>query len=232
MALDTHDLKAIVVLFPYEAVHGKWGLIAAEKLARKWPKTWEYLTRCREVLARRERGTFEGGGWHGYVYPKNLARMSAVKILTPSLARKSEFCLDESGDFFFVGSGGGGGGGYGITLPPGISSHYVLALLNSALLDWFVKQITTPFHSGWYAYNKQYIEQVPIKIPANAQEQRLADQIAERVPLIIQTKRQLQESPGGDRAQERMQREIEAHQQRIDALVRQLYRIDEEDSER
>ena len=84
------DVTAQVVLFPYETVSGKWALIAAEKLARKWPKTWEYLTRCREVLARRERGTFEGGGWHGYVYPKNLARMNAVKILTPSLGRKSE----------------------------------------------------------------------------------------------------------------------------------------------
>ena len=32
------DATAQVVLFPYEAVSGKWGLIAAEKLARKWPK--------------------------------------------------------------------------------------------------------------------------------------------------------------------------------------------------
>ena len=123
--------------------------------------------------------------------------------------------------------GGGGGGGYGITLPSDISYGYVLALLNSGLLDWFVKQITTPFHGGWYAYNKQYIEQIPIKIPADALERRLADQIAERVPLIITAKRQLQADPGGDRAQERLQREIEAHQQRIDALVCQLYGVDE-----
>ena len=73
----------------------------------------------------------------------------------------------------------------------------------------------------------EYIEQIPIKIPATTQEQGLADQIAERVPLIIEAKRQLQESRGGDRAQERLEREIESHQQRIDALVCQLYGVDE-----
>ena len=198
------DATAQVVLFPYEVVSGKWRLIAAEKFARKWPKTWDYLNRCRARLARRERGSFEGDGWYGYVYPKNLARMNTPKILTPSLGRRSEFCLDALGEFFFVGSGGGGGGGYGITIPPGLSSQYVLGVLNSRLVDWFVKQITTRFHSGWFAYNKQYIEQIPIKIPETAQERKLADEIVQRVERIIEAKKQLQKGAAGDRAVERL----------------------------
>jgi hypothetical protein len=135
--------------------------------------------------------------------------------------------LDDSGDFFFVGSGGGGGGGYGITLPPHISRYYVLGALNSSLLDWLVKQITTPFHSGWYAYNKQYIEQIPIKLPANAEERKLADQIDQRVRRIIDAKKQLRKGGVGDRAGERLEREIEGDQQRIDELVCRLYGVDE-----
>ncbi|MGA2031279.1 MAG: N-6 DNA methylase [Thermoguttaceae bacterium] len=221
------DATTQAVLFPYEIASGKWRLIAAEKLARKWPKTWDYLTRCRQRLARRERGTFEGDGWHGYVYPKNLGRMGMPKILTPSLGRRAEFCLDETGEFFFVGSGGGGGGGYGITLPPDLSCHYVLGVLNSKLLDWFVKQTTTRFHSGWYAYNKQYIEQIPIVLPVNAQQQKLANQIAERVARIIDARKQLQTTAAGDRAVERLQREVEGHEQRIDEFVCRLYGVDE-----
>jgi type I restriction-modification system DNA methylase subunit len=220
------DVTTQIVLFPYESASGTWRLIEAEKLARKWPKTWDYLTRCRTRLARRERGSFEGDGWYGYVYPKNLARMNMPKILTPSLGRRPEFCLDASGEFFFVGSGGGGGGGYGITLPPETSFPYVLGVLNSEVVDWFVRQITTRFHSGWYAYNKQYIEQVPIKLPESAQERRHADQIAERVERIIAAKKQLQRG-GSDRAIERLQREIEGHEQRIDELVCRLYGVDE-----
>ena len=100
-------------------------------------------------------------------------------------------------------------------------------VLNSRLVDWFVKQITTRFHSGWYAYNKQYIEQIPIKLPETAQERKLADQIVERVERIIEAKKQLQKGAAGDRAVERLQREIEAHEQRIDELVCRLYGVDE-----
>jgi len=220
------DTTGQVVLFPYECSSRGWRLIDADKLARKWPKTWDYLTRCRARLARRERGSFEGDRWYGYVYPKNLARMNAPKILTPSLARRPEFCLDDGGELFFVGSGGGGGGGYGISLPPKTSPEYVLGLLNSSLLDWFVRQITTRFHSGWYAYNKQYIEQVPLRLPESARDRRLADQIVERVERIVEAKRQLQKGSSGDRAVERLQREIEAHEQRIDELVCRLYGVD------
>jgi hypothetical protein len=221
------DPTTLAVLFPYEATSETWRLIEAERLARKWPKTWEYLTRCRTRLARRERGSFEGGGWYGYVYPKNLARMNRPKILTPSLARRPEFCLDETGEFFFVGSGGGGGGGYGITLPPETPFQYVLGVLNSKLAAWFVRQITTRFHSGWYAYNKQYIEQLPVKLPATAQERKLADRIIERVQWILAAKKELRNIAGSDRAIERLQREIEAHEQRIDELVCRLYGVDE-----
>jgi type I restriction-modification system DNA methylase subunit len=221
------DATEQVVLFPYESVSGKWRLIDAEKLARKWPKTWDYLTRCRKRLARRERGSFEGDGWYGYVYPKNLARMNVPKILTPSLGRRSEFCLDSTGEFFFVGSGGGGGGGYGIAVPAELSAHYLLGALNSRLVDWFVKQITTRFHSGWYAYNKQFIEQIPVKLPETTQERKLAGQIAERVERIIEVKKQLQKGVAGDRAVERLEREIEAHERQIDERVCRLYGVDE-----
>ncbi len=153
--------------------------------------------------------------------------MGMPKILTPSLGRKSEFCLDETGAFFFVGSGGGGGGGYGITLPADLSPHYLLGLLNSRLLDWFVKQVSTRFHSGWYAYNKQYIEQIPIKLPGGAQERKLAGVVAERVARIIGAKQQLHNGVAGDRAAERLQREVEAHEREIDGLVCRLYGVDQ-----
>ena len=61
------------------------------------PLTWNYLQRCRPFLASRERGTFEGDRWYGYVYPKNLAKMSERKLLTPSLGQRAEFCYDPKG---------------------------------------------------------------------------------------------------------------------------------------
>jgi hypothetical protein len=55
------------------------------------------------------------------------------------------------------------GGGYGIMLKPSDHSPlYVLGLLNSRLLDFYLKSISSPFRHGYYAYNKQYIERLPI----------------------------------------------------------------------
>jgi len=42
--------------------------------------------------------------------------------------------------------------------------EYVLGLLNSKLLDFFLKKVSTPFSGGYYAYNRQYIEQLPIRV--------------------------------------------------------------------
>jgi hypothetical protein len=215
-----------VVLFPYRRSKAGWGLIPAGVLETKFPKTWRYLLRCRAILSERERGNFEGDSWYGYVYPKNLATMSEPKILTPCMARRGEFCLDDNGDFYFVGSGGGGGGGYGISLPDGVSPHLLLGLLNSQLLDWFLKQITTRFHSGWYAYNKQYIEQLPIKLPQTAAERKLAKQISQRVQRIIDLKKRLTDDRLGEHERIRLERDIEADEKAIDNLVCRLYGVD------
>src|SRR4030042_4104277 len=91
--------------------------------------------------------------------------MEQKKIITPSIANSASFTLDTTGAYYFVGSGGGGGGGYGITLKKdeSMSYEYILGLLNSKLLDSFLKTISSRFSGGYYAYNRQYIEQLPIR---------------------------------------------------------------------
>jgi hypothetical protein len=39
----------------------------------------------------------------------------------------------------------------------------VLALLNSRVLDYFIKQTSTPFSGGYFAFSRQYIEPLPIR---------------------------------------------------------------------
>jgi hypothetical protein len=68
---------------------------------------------------------------------------------------------------------------------------YLCGLLNSRLLDSFLQRVTTPFHSGWFAYSKAYIQQIPIKVPETAQETKLADRIIESVGAIINGKSRL-----------------------------------------
>ncbi|MCC7294026.1 MAG: Eco57I restriction-modification methylase domain-containing protein [Phycisphaerales bacterium] len=228
-----------VVLFPYQRRGEDFGLIPAKAMRDATPATWDYLTRCRNALKTRERGTFEGEEWYGYVYPKNLASMSEPKILTPSLGQRAEYGIDPKGDYFFVGSGGGGGGGYGVLLHDWSQAEYVLGLLNSRLLDWFVQRITTPFHSGWFAYSKAYIAQIPIKIPKTADEKKMAARIVDSVRAIMVAKTKLRAGgppiagvKGGlrrsvlsDRETKALEAEIERQERRIDETVFELYGV-------
>ncbi len=215
-----------VVLFPYKGEGETYQLITEKELRKTYPLTWRYLQACRDTLKSRERGSFDGHRWYGYVYPKNLASMSKPKILVPSLAQRGEFSLDPSGDLFFVGSGGGGGGGYGILLRDASQYEYILGLLNSSLVNWFIQRIATPFHSGWFAYNKQFIQQVPIKVPRTSDDRKFAARIASDATSVRIALAKLRDDRLSDRERRSLEGEVENHERRIDEAVLRLYGVD------
>ena len=157
------------VIFPYDLdasdLTGKVTLISPSNFAKYYPNTWKYLNENADFLRNREKGKMRHEGWYGYIYPKSISLFAKKKILTPSIAASASFTLDEDGELYFVGSGGGGGGGYGITLKSGVEFEYayLLGLLNSRVLDFYLKLISSSFRGGYYAYNRQYIEQLPIR---------------------------------------------------------------------
>jgi type I restriction-modification system DNA methylase subunit len=219
------------VIFPYQ--EGK--LIPADEFAERYPNCWAYLLENRERLEGRERGKMQHEGWYGYVYPKNLTLFERSKLLTPSIAQQASFSYDAEGQYYFVGSGGGGGGGYGITLKEGnLSPLYVLGLLNSRPLDFYLQNISSPFRHGWYAYNKQYIERLPIRRidfsdPADvARHDRVVALVEEM--LRLQKEHAQAEAHKEDRRHD-LARQIERLEAEIDALVYELYGLTEEEIE-
>jgi hypothetical protein len=215
------------VLFPYENSPKGWRLIDPIAMERRFPKTYEYLLANKELLANRESGRMkERKDWYAYVYPKNLEVMSMPKVLVPSIGTRAEFCLDARGACFFVGSGGGGGGGYAVIPSVRVDLRYLCGLLNSALLDDFLKAITSRFHSNWFAYSKLYLAQLPIKLPRTAEERNWASRIRQRVQRIIGLRKQLAARMLGDHERDILEREVEAHEKAIDELVCRLYGVD------
>jgi hypothetical protein len=219
------------VIFPYR--EGK--LMPADEFAEQYPNCWTYLLENRERLEGRERGTMRHEGWYGYVYPKNLTLFERPKLLTPSIAQRASFSYDAEGQYYFVGSGGGGGGGYGITLKEGnLSPLYVLGLLNSRPLDFYLQSISSPFRHGWYAYNKQYIERLPIRRidfedPTDAARHDRVVALVEEM-LRVQKEHAQAEAHKEDRRHD-LARQIERLDAEIDALVCELYGLTEEEIE-
>jgi len=220
------------ILFPYKLVDGKADLLSTTELAEDYPLAWAYLRATRDLLESRERGKWRHSRWYAFGRSQNLSEMEQTKILTPSIARCSSFTLDTDDFYYFVGSGGGGGGGYGITLrhDERMTYEYILGLLNSKLLDTFLKSSSSPFSGGYYAYNRQYIEQLPIR-PIDFSDPADAAQHDEMVALVERMLALHQELAAAKTpsAKTMIERQIAATDQQIDRLVYELYGLTEEE---
>jgi type I restriction-modification system DNA methylase subunit len=214
------------VLFPYKQVKGKTILLSQEELSSNYPNIWNYLLENRSILESRENGKWKHDKWYAFGRSQNLSCMEIPKILTPSIANSASYTLDLSGKYYFVGSGGGGGGGYGITIKKNVklSYQYLLGLLNSELLDSYLKFISSRFSGGYYAYNKQYIKKLPIKIISFSDrlEKEKHDEISTLVSKILELHNQM-ENVRTDQERNIIKRQIEATDKNINRLVYELY---------
>lgn len=159
------------IIFPYNK-EGK--LISEEELKADYPLAYKYLSdkENKRILLQREEGRFKNIWW-SYSRPQNMQILDRLKILTPFNAFKSSFSLDSSGDFIFS---AGVSGAYGILIRKDvpITYYYLLGILNSRLLDKFLKTISTALRGGFFSYENKYIRQLPIYIPTESEPKKYA----------------------------------------------------------
>ena len=146
------------VLFPYTLTGQAAQLLARMELRKEFPHAWKYLSRNQRLLEAREHGKFEEEWWQ--LYPKNLGLWQDSKIMIPYMITELAAFLDSGGNYFVNVTTGG----FGVRLrTTQLNSRYVTGLLNSRLLDWFLKRVSTTFHGGYFAANKQFLVQLPIR---------------------------------------------------------------------
>ena len=200
-------------------------MIPEGELRDRFPNTYAYLRENKAYLESRERGRMKGPGWYGYVYPKNIDMMRSPKILIPDIANHASFAFDEEGQYTFV-------SGYGITMRKDTreSPKYMLGLLNSKVLDFYLKQVSTIIRGGFFRYFTQFIAQLPIcTIDFNDPEDVARH---DRMVALVQRMLDMHEklaaaSIPADKTL--YQRQIEATDRQIDRLVYDLYDLTPEE---
>ncbi|MCJ7584820.1 MAG: BREX-1 system adenine-specific DNA-methyltransferase PglX [Anaerolineales bacterium] len=215
-----------LVLFPYEVQSGKFNLIAEKKLRSDFKKTWDYLTVNKKLLSEREHGKFMNIGWY-QLYPKNLDTWEQPKIMMPYMITRLSAYYDEE-KFYFVNVTTGG---FGLTTKPEYGSQkYITGLLNSKLLDWYMKQVSTTFHGGYYAANKQFLVQLPIRAInfSDPAEKAAHDKMVSLVEQMLALHKD-KAAAKTQSVQEVAARQIRAVDEAIDRLVYELYGLSEEE---
>ncbi len=174
------DWKGYYVVYPYLVKNGKASLLPLSEIRESFPLAYEYFKHYESYLKSRENNRLEDDdNWHQFGRLQNIEKFEQPKIISQVLASSNTFALDNEGIYYFV--GGGNAGGYGIVLKEEYRDYYyyVLALLNSKVLEFYLKNISTPFRGGYFSYGKRFIEQLPILVTDNSTKDEI-DRISKK----------------------------------------------------
>jgi hypothetical protein len=150
--------------------------------------TWDYLCEHRDELERREGGRFERrDDWYDFGYPKSMNRFEDPKLIGAEIASEATFMLDEIGSWYFKSA-------YGIQLETQYQERTEIfaGLLNSGVLDFYLKHYTSLKMGGYYKYTTNYLSPLPVSWERGEQTSKIENaisQITETVDLETKTDR-------------------------------------------
>ena len=178
------------ILFPYKVNDDSATLIDFKTITDKYPRTASYLKENKKRLEEREHDKMRGPSWYGYIYRKNMTKQSIEKLCVPRLIEKLYAAYDIDGSHYLDNVDVGG-----ITLKESCQMQeirYLLALLNSKLLQWYFPFVSAPFRGGWLSANRQFLSLLPIRFIdySNKREHTLHENILQMVDQILAAKQQ------------------------------------------
>jgi hypothetical protein len=222
---ELFDQKLLLIV-PYEIVGGRNVLVSQKKLYDLAPRTLEYFKECKPRLDEREKGRFKGENWYCYGRPQNMDRFEVPeKIVLPDVTNRGTCFLDREKRWLLDTA-------YAITLKPNTSVdlRYILGILNSPLLTYFLKETGTALRGGYFRMKTAYLNPFPIR-PINFSDQTdktRHDQIVKLAEQMLSLHKQLAAAKTPDE-KTRIQRQIEATDHQIEQLVHELYGLTEKE---
>ena len=226
--LVSDDSKLLI--FPYKGERDEF-VILTEADLRECESVFTWLTSNRRKLTERiwfGKGPGElSGKWYGMMYLDSCSSFTASHILTPSLSNRSNFALG-TGDLFVTGTAG-----VTSVIPDDNieeSILYLLGILNSSLLSFYAVGHSPVFSGGYYKFSAPYLKKLPIRrinFDDSADIARHDKMVALVERMLALHKRLAAATIPADKTL--YQRQIEAADRQIDALVYELYGLTEEE---
>jgi len=219
----TKDSLGHCVIYPYDLSSGNvYDEAAIQDLA---PNTWTYLKQSRGSLKGREYFDRSNKLWYELWCPREPRLYTSPKIVGPEIAARGEFTLCQ--EELFVNNKL-----KVLILRDGIYEQleYLLGLLNSSLLVYLHRSIAPPKGGGFFEVKTGVICRLPVRRinfddPAEVARH---DQMVALVERMLELHRKLAAATiPTDKTL--YQRQIEATDRQIDALVYELYGLTEEE---
>lgn len=149
------------IIHPYKIVNGKKEVLSIDELKSNYPKTHKYLSVRRLELEMRDKGKLKVSDWYKYGRSQGINYIGK-KIVYPTFTDKPKFLLLNDDLALFS-------NGYAIFNTSSLSNELLVRILNSDLMEKYVKLISYPIHGGYYCYQKKYIQNFSIPALSNAE---------------------------------------------------------------
>jgi hypothetical protein len=186
---------------------------------KKYPAIYNYLLQFRDRLIPGIPGGRKPGSYEWYEIQDNIAywqEFEQPKIFIPAIAQAADYAADSFGYY--------GNDKTNICVTEHV--EFVLGILNSQIMWWFIQQIAASRQGGFYEFKPMYVTQVPI--PKVAKHEKLT--IETLVSYILYLATELKDIPNHGKnlmttADDKLM--LSYFEQLIDALVMELYLRDE-----
>lgn len=171
-----------VIIFPYfytqEAGKEAVKLFSEQEISEKFPNAYSYLKQCENVLRGRENGSFDiDGEWFQFSRKQGILAANREKIITPYLSLGSQLSYDKNGEFYCNTKC------FGLVKNLNVKESYkfYLAILNSKLLWFFIKNTSSVMSGGYYTYTRDSLSPFPIPKIINIDDTKPFDKLVDQV---------------------------------------------------
>lgn len=205
------------VLFPYK--FGNKGdkefveLYTEKELTSLFPIGFSYLKECEDILRARENGRLKDDKfWYRYIYPKNQLLFKKKKLIAPDISMGGNFSLDINGTFYSTTTL------YGYVKRAKIKESYkfLIAILNSKVLWWYLVNTGTVLANGYFRFKPDYIKPFPIPELNNIENEKVFINLVDFILFLKSNEKPLNEYVPNSHI-------AETFEEVIDAMVFELY---------
>ena len=135
------------IITPYDKANN---VIREDYFISNYPKAYNYLQTCREVLDARDKGEGDYGAWYAFGRTQAIAD-SGRKLLFPYMSDLPHFIYMPQKDMMIY-------CGYAIYNESETELLFLKRVLESSVFNYYMKHTSKPYSTGYYSYAKNYVK--------------------------------------------------------------------------
>ncbi len=150
--------KGEKIIFPYKS---DYSILPEDELKERFPHTYNYLLRAKDILDARDKGEGDYTAWYAYGRTQALSD-SGKKLLFPYMSDRPHFIYAPQKDLMIY-------CGYAIYSESDTELLLLKRLLESSVFSYYISNTSKPYSTGYYSFAKNYVKSFGV-YPFNEEE--------------------------------------------------------------